>query len=235
MPGIVLHNEDEGPPALLADWLEERGIDFDVVRVWEAGVPDDPTDFDWVVALGAESSVNDGTPEWIPAEIDLLRRAVAREVPVLGICFGGQALSVALGGEVGPANPVSIGWYEIDTGEPDLVPPGPWLHFNFESFSVPADAIQIARSPCGPGAFRVGPHLGVQFHPEVTPEIVNEWADKSGGRLDRLGFDAGQIRADNRRFASAAAKHAHAMFDAWRKLAADPGRQQRKGPATAQC
>jgi GMP synthase-like glutamine amidotransferase len=164
--------------------------------------------------------VNDREPEWIPEEIDFLRRATEGGVPVLGICFGGQALSVALGGAVGPAEPISIGWHFVETKEPELVPPGPWLHFNFESFSVPAGAVRVARSPCGPGAFRMGPHLGLQFHPEVTSEIVDAWTEKEADRLSRKGVSAREIRTATADVSSAAAKAAWAMFDAWWELRA---------------
>jgi GMP synthase-like glutamine amidotransferase len=224
VPGLVLHNEEEAPPALLADWLERRRIDFVVVRTWEEEMPEDPTRFEWIAALGAEDSVNDREPAWIPAEIDLLRRAVERDVPVLGICFGGQALAAAMGARVGPAKPATIGWYEIETSEPALVPAGPWAHFNFESFSVPSEATLLARSPCGPGAFRADAHLGVQFHPEATPEIVENWIDKEGGRLAAAGIDVDGVRAANRRLGFSPAKQADSLFDAWwaMRLAAPP-------------
>ena len=124
-PGVVLHNEDVAPPALLEDWLRERGFSHRTVRTWESGVPDDPREFGWVAALGASDSATQSEPAWIPDEVRFLRRAVDADVPVLGICFGGQALSLALGGEISTANPLSWGWLEIETDEPDLVPQGP--------------------------------------------------------------------------------------------------------------
>jgi GMP synthase-like glutamine amidotransferase len=220
----VLHNEDVAPAALLEGWLRERGMAHRTVRTWEEGVPDDPRDFAWVAALGASDSATQTEPAWVPDEIEFLRRAVDSDVPVLGICFGGQALSVALGGEISPADPMSMGWFEVETDEPDLVPSGPWLHFNYETFSIPDGATQIARSPCGPGAFRNGPHLGVQFHPEVTPAIVEEWADSEAAKLAELGVARPDLRAQGERHASAAANEAFRLFDAWRLLAATPAR-----------
>lgn len=214
-PGLVLQNEDEAPPALLERWLRERGIPHTTVRAWEQGVPEDPRGHAWVAALGAENSVTDPDPPWIGAEIELLRRAVEAEVPVLGICFGGQALSLALGGEITAADPPCHGWYEIETDEPRLVPPGPWAHYNSEGFSVPAGATRIATSPCGPGAFLVGPHLGVQFHPEATPAIVDEWAEMGAETLARRGVDRDQIRVQGERHGAGAAQQAFALFDAW--------------------
>jgi GMP synthase-like glutamine amidotransferase len=223
-PGLVLQNEKEAPAALLADWLRERRLPHITVRAWEEGVPDDPRDHEWVVALGTSDSATQTEPAWIPAEIGYLRRAVEADVPVLGICFGGQALSVALGGEISPADPLSMGWFEVETEDPRLVPRGPWLHFNYERFSIPEGATRIATSPSGPGAFRLGPHLGIQFHPEVTPEIIDLWAESETSKLAKRELDANALRAQSRRLAGRAAAEAFELFDAWRLLAAAPAR-----------
>jgi GMP synthase-like glutamine amidotransferase len=220
LPGVVLHNEDVAPPALLEDWLRERGFSYRTVRTWESGVPDDPREFGWVAALGASDSATQSEPVWIPDEIEFLRRAVDADVPVLGVCFGGQALSLALGGEISHADPLSWGWFEIETEEPDLVPQGPWLHFNYEIFSVPVGATPLARSPAGPGAFRLGPHLGIQFHPEVTPAIVDRWAESEAAQLAELGIEREDLRARGDRLAPQAARQAFRLFDAWRLMAA---------------
>ena len=168
-----------------------------------------------MASLGSADSVNGSGPEWIAAELDFLRRAAAAEVPVLGICFGGQVLAAALGGEVLPAEKTSIGWFEVESEDPALVPAGPWAHFNSECFSVPSSATQLARTHCGAGAFRLGPHLGVQFHPEATPTIVDAWAVSESERLAALGVDPGKLSAEGKRHGEAAARHAFDLFDAW--------------------
>jgi GMP synthase-like glutamine amidotransferase len=217
--GVVLHNDAAAPPAMFEDWLRARGIGARIVPVWEQGVPDDASEFAWVAALGSFQSVTQEDPAWIGAEVEFLRRAVDADVPVLGLCFGAQALSVALGGEIYPAAPIALGWLEVETEEPDLVAAGPWLHFNHECFSVPTSATAIARSPCGPGAFALGPHLGVQFHPEITPAIVEEWIRGDAARLARLGVDPQTIRAQADGQTAAATERAFALFDAWRARA----------------
>ena len=219
-PGVVLHNDDVAPPALLEEWLRERGLAHRTVRTWQSGVPDDPREFAWVAALGASDSATQDEPTWIPDEIRFLRRAVDADVPVLGICFGSQALSLALGGEISPADPLSWGWLEIETEEPDLVPEGPWVHFNYETFSVPAEATLLARSPAGPCAFGLGPHLGIQFHPEVTPAIVDRWADSRAAKLAELGIEREDLRDQSEQFAARASREAFELFDRWRLLAA---------------
>ena len=68
---------------------------------------------------------------------------------------------------------------------PDLVPAGPWLEWHYERFCTPPGATELARTADAPQAFRLGPHLGVQFHPEATVEIVEGWARADAGRGSR--------------------------------------------------
>jgi GMP synthase-like glutamine amidotransferase len=215
MRGVVLQHAPEDPPALLGAWLRERGIPFDTLEVWNDGLPGDPLEFSWIAALGAHDSATDEEPAWVLAEVDLLRRAVAADVPVLGICFGAQALAAALGAEISPVDPLTIGWLETRTLAPDIVPAGPWIHFNSERFSLPEGATLLARSPGGPAAFRLGPHLGVQFHPEATPGMVNDWAQYYSELLAEHGFSRERLREDGRIHGAAGAAAAFKLFDAW--------------------
>ena len=214
--GLVLQNDTLDPPALLGDWLDERGIPFEVARVFEDGVPPDPRRFDWIASMGSRHSVNATDPDWIPAEVGFLREAVAEDVPVLGICFGGQALAAALGGEISLAEPPAVGWFETQTSEPELVSPGPWLHFNSERFAVPDGATLIASLGESASAFRVGPHLGLQFHPEATPALAGRWGDHYTEWLAENGLltPAG-IREQASAQSDEIGPRAFALFDAW--------------------
>ena len=103
-------------------------------------------------------------------------------MPVLGLCYGGQVLAAVLGAEVGPAPVAELGWRAIETDDAELVPAGPWLEWHFERFCTPPGAIELARTADAPQAFRIGPHLGVQFHPEATVEIVEGGRARTGSR-----------------------------------------------------
>lgn len=94
---LVLQQQDDCPPGALAAWADARGVALTVIRPDRGELPG--TDgFDAVVVLGSDRSVNDEQP-WIADELAWPRGAVAH-LPVLGICFGAQALAVALGGRV---------------------------------------------------------------------------------------------------------------------------------------
>jgi GMP synthase-like glutamine amidotransferase len=176
-PGVILQHADTGPPGRLAEWARERGIAFRVHRSWETAPDFDPALVGWVASLGSAHSVNDDEPAWIATEVALLGRAVEAQTPVLGLCWGGQALAAALGGVVGPAPAPENGWVAVVSTDP-AIPAGPWLHYHHEIFTVPDGAIELARSPVGPGAFRLGPHLGLQFHPEADAAMAAGWAAK---------------------------------------------------------
>src|SRR4051812_49600177 len=96
--GIVLQTQADAPAGLLAEWARTRDIALSVVRADERDAYPDPRDPDFVVALGSGASAAGGGPEWVQDEIDWLREADAVALPVLGICFGAQALAAALGG-----------------------------------------------------------------------------------------------------------------------------------------
>jgi GMP synthase-like glutamine amidotransferase len=173
----------------------------------------DPTAYAFIVSLGHDAAAYETHLPAVAAELELLRSAVAADVPVLGLCFGGQALAAALGGVVERAPTAELGWREIVTDDAALVPPGPWLEWHYDRFCTPPGAVELARTSDAPQAFRRGPHLGVQFHPEATVEIVTDWAH-ADGRPEQ----APAATPDQRAAARAAAFQ---LFDAFLAQAAD--------------
>ena len=211
----VLRHHHDTPLELLGAWLDERGLAVRVIRPDRGDpVPADPRGWGGLVVLGAEHSVNAAKPAWIADEIELTRAAVDSGVPVLGLCFGGQVLARVLGAAVGPADGPSIGWRQV-AARPDSPAAGEWLHYNYETFPLPGGAESLAELDGASAAFRVGPHLGVQFHPEATPEIVHAWAALESDRLRALGLDPPRlIDADEER-RSDARERAFGLFDSW--------------------
>lgn len=214
--GLVLQHGNDGPPGILGEWLSERRIEHEVHHTWRDPLPPSPDEYAWIATLGSQHTPGSTTaPAWVDAEIEFLGRGLELGLPVLGLCFGGQALAVAAGGSVVPSRPPEVGWMEVETSDPVLVPPGPWLHFHFDLLHPPAEAEVIAWSPAGPAAFVLGRSLGLQFHPESTPEIAAKWARSDAERLARLGVDSGSLRTDGAGPREAALK----LFDAWWRLA----------------
>ena len=212
-PALIFQHGRLGPPARVAEWLDERGLPY-VVHHAGHDRPVAPEDYAFVVSLGSQHSAAAVDPEWVPVEIESLRAAVDAGVPVLGLCFGGQALSLALGGGVDVLERPEIGWFPIETVDGDTVPAGPWLMWHTEQMRVPPGATELARSPAGAAAFSFGPHLAVQFHPEVDVARVAAWAERDE-HLEAVGLSPEDVVAHSEVHAPAARDQAFTMFDRW--------------------
>ncbi len=137
----------------------------------------DPGTLATVVVTGSGAAAYDDTVPWLAGELAYLRRAVDAGTPVLGICFGGQALARVLGGTVSAAPAGEHGFLDVGTADPALVPAGPWFEYHGDRFTVPPGAVEVARTERAVQAFVSGPHLGVQFHPEIDPAAFSAWEE----------------------------------------------------------
>lgn len=137
-----------------------------------------------LILMGGPMSANDDFP-YLRRELDLIGEAIARNLPVLGVCLGAQLIAKALGARV-YANPVKeIGWYPIQWSEAAARDPlhrglagrDTVFHWHGETFELPAGAERLASSEaCRNQAFRVGSNIyGLQYHLEVTPEMIADW------------------------------------------------------------
>ena len=95
---LVLQTQDNCPPGLLGDWALSRGLALDVLRVDRWSELPDPSEYECAIALGSYASLAGPWADWVAREVEWIRQADAAGVPVFGICFGAQALAVALGG-----------------------------------------------------------------------------------------------------------------------------------------
>src|SRR5215469_15666056 len=182
---VVIRHHEEDSAGFIGDAFAARGADLSTHLFPKEGPLPDLAGLAHIVMLGSTSSVYDEgeARAWIGEELTWLRRADAAGVPVLGICFGGQLLAAAFGGTVEHAGRQEIGWVTIDPADPELIPPGPWLEFHHDRCQPPAGAAVLARNDLGVQAFRLGRHLGVQFHPEVDGDQFRLWLDV-GGRAE---------------------------------------------------
>jgi GMP synthase-like glutamine amidotransferase len=194
---VVRHHEEDSA-GFIGDAFEARGAELSTVLFPKEGPLPELAGLAHIVVLGSTSSVyDDGEARgWIEEDLAWLRRADAAGVPVLGICFGAQLLAAALGGTVEDAGRQEIGWVTIESADPGLIPPGPWLEFHHDRCLPPAPARVLARNALGVQAFRLGRHLAVQFHPEVDGEQFKLWLD-SGARqeISAAGLDPDRLLA----------------------------------------
>ena len=192
-PVVVFRFSQTEGPGYLGQFLTRRGILWDQINV-DAGdsVPGDINGYSGLVLMGGPMSANDDLP-WIPAVLDLIRQAVGAGVPVLGHCLGGQLMSKALGGTVGP-NPVKeIGWGGVSKVGHNPAPD--WLgelpssfevfQWHGETFSIPDGAERLLESPfCANQAFLLNKlHLGLQCHIEMTAAMIKAWCETGAGEI----------------------------------------------------
>lgn len=181
---IFRHAPAEGP-GYLAGFLDARAIPWKLIAI-DAGdaVPRSAEEFSGLVFMGGPMSVNDDLP-WIAPTLALIRDAVARDVPVLGHCLGGQLMSKALGGVVSRNLVKEIGWGEVVVADNDVA--RAWFgdmkrfdafHWHGETFTLPPGAVGLLSSAhCASQAWAIGKHLALQCHVEMTEEMIADWCE----------------------------------------------------------
>ena len=181
---IFRHIECEGP-GYLGEVLTRFAVPSRLIAIDRHDpVPAGIDDCSGLVFMGGPMSVNDPLP-WIDQELELIRRAHAQGLPVLGHCLGGQLISKALGGTVS-ANPVrEIGWHPVrklsnqsaQSWLGELPSRMELFHWHGETFSLPDHAEVILESDhCARQAFATGNTLALQCHVEMTAPMMREWA-----------------------------------------------------------
>lgn len=186
---LVLQHTVEDPPGHLGHWLDAQGHRWHAPCA-EAGeaYPASVAPYRALALLGGEWSANDQRPSLRQAEA-LIREADALGIPVLGHCLGGQLLAKAFGARVSRLPQPEIGWLPIAVQ--DSAAAHAWFgaarsptvyQWHYDSFvELPAGAELLASSPaCAHQAFALGPHLGLQFHPEITPAKIRTWLAEPG-------------------------------------------------------
>jgi GMP synthase (glutamine-hydrolysing) len=188
-------------------------------------------DVDGVLSLGGHQSVRDIDREPVlTAEAELLREAVERGVPVLGVCLGAQLLAHALGGGVSRLPRRMVTWTPIEqlpaaAGDPVIgaLPPGSVaLHWNEDGFEPPPGAVELVRRVgAGAEAFRFGELAwGVQFHPEVDDDALEGWYVDAVSELHDAGVTEDEARALDARHLPAQRALSDALFGGFARVVA---------------
>lgn len=212
---LVLRHHDEDRPGLIGDAFEARGFELCVAMMNAQSETPSLDGVDVLVILGSKCAVYDREVEaaWFGRELALMADAAERAIPILGICFGAQALCRLHGGIVSRADDGEIGWFEVDVASQVKLSSGPWFEFHFDACSLPSHAEVWATSPRAVQAFAIGRDVGVQFHPEIDEFQLAEWLTADPDESRDLGLDAEALLAQTARETPASRVRAAALVD----------------------
>ena len=214
MKALVFENDPSCPLARLEGPMAARGIAAEITGPEDIQSLDGPADYDVAIILGSDESAYDDSVAWVADELDYVRQMIRTGVPVLGICFGAQLLARALGGEVRRAAEPEVAWKSITRAEAaGWLPTGPWLTWHADTFDWPPGAMPLAWTDAAPQAFAHGDHLGLQFHPEVTADLIEQWLEVERRTLALRDIDHDALLAESRRRDGQAGEAATLLFE----------------------
>ena len=194
---IIKHIGIEGP-GTIADFLNDNNIPYKVIDIFNGeSLPDSCSDTSAIITLGGPMNVyeEDKYP-FLKKEDEFLKEAIEKDLPTLGFCLGAQLIAKAKGAIVMKAPEKEIGWFKISldrngTHDPlfrDFPRGIDVFQWHGDTFEIPDGAIKLAESELCPNqAFRIGNNVyGLQFHIEVTGEMIQQWIDSYRDEINSL-------------------------------------------------
>jgi GMP synthase-like glutamine amidotransferase len=180
-------------PGLLVDEVLSRGHSLRNTALYAGERLPSTTEFDVLIIMGGPMSIHDEAEyRWLIPEKELIGAAIREGKMVLGICLGAQLIAAVCGARVYPNPQKEIGFWPVKwvgpafagvlagEGSEELV-----FHWHGETFDLPVGAVRLASTEaCTNQAYRLGNNvLGIQFHLEVTGEIIREMVGHEGWEL----------------------------------------------------
>jgi GMP synthase-like glutamine amidotransferase len=191
-PIVILQQGEDSPPDTIGRVLDEGGYDWQVRRLWvDEPLPQSPGDVAALIVLGgAMHAHQEDEYPFLKGERALMRQALNADLPLLGICLGGELLAEVAGGHIYERATDELGWVPVDLIGDDPLLAGitaPLLTFEWHSYSftLPPAATPLAARTDGLQAFRLGQAWGLQFHPEVELDTVLAWVADERDVLER--------------------------------------------------
>lgn len=178
--------------------FSEAGAQVAYTHYYDGEVPPAPEAFDVLLVMGGPMGVQDEEAHpWLKMEKRALKEALEEEKPVLGICLGAQLLAEVLGGAVTRNAQKEIGWWPVERSPgskswvSDCFPDRfKTFHWHGDTFSIPPGATSLFRSEgCANQGFVWNDRaVGLQFHPEITPEMIDSWLENGDDEVKAGGL-----------------------------------------------
>jgi len=171
-------------------WMSSSGLGVDWCYPVSGDAFPDPSQYKGIVVFGGANSANDCSEhDWVKRELTFIEQCLAQDVPFFGICLGAQMLARVLGATVRPHGSAcrEVGFHEVlptEEGQDFLKKPLTVMQWHSEGFDLPSGSRRIATGNDFPnqGFALSDTTLGVQFHPEVNPEVLAIWHERNKQR-----------------------------------------------------
>jgi GMP synthase (glutamine-hydrolysing) len=199
MRALHIQNSPTDPAGPFTEALEARGVQIETLHPYDGQAL--PETLDGVAAIVAGGGLVDvhqaAELPWLAREIELVRDALGRGTPFMGLCLGAQVLTAAAGGEVYRTDPHEIGWHEVEllpeaAGDPlfDGLPSRMrTMQWHYYGCRLNGQGVELMRNPVALQALRVGDRAwGTQFHIEATRQLLLEWMELGAEELTANGY-----------------------------------------------
>ncbi len=197
---LVLQHIECEDLGTIADVMSDKGIGHKYVRLFDGEtVPTDPADYSGIIILGGPMNVyEEDVYPYLKDEDILIKKAIHNDMPMLGICLGGQLIAKAAGAGVRKGEKKEIGWYKLKLTKEsssdqvfNILPQElNVFQWHGDTFDIPEGAVRLAGSELFPNqAYRLGSRIyGLQFHLEVTREMIHQWISEYSDELSTLDY-----------------------------------------------
>ncbi|MEV6394792.1 type 1 glutamine amidotransferase [Streptomyces sp. NPDC051907] len=204
---LIVQNSATASEGDIGSALDEAGVGYDVVYALKDPVPVRLLEHDAVIVLGGgQHAADDDLHPYLAREKELLRSAVERGQPCLGICLGAQVLAHAMGAVIHRGARVNFGFQPVrltEAGTRDPLFSGlpekqHMFQWHADSFELPSGAESLAYSESGAAhqAFRIGERgYGVQYHVEVDDRLLQAWLGSAADAPPGEAVDAAVVAA----------------------------------------
>lgn len=219
---LVVQNDPDAPPGILGEVLERRSDEHRILPAYPTALPDRAPERGLVLLGGEMGAYETADHPFLVDELRLVRDAVERHVPVLGLCLGAQLIAAALGGRAYRAPAPEVVVEAIDLTAAGAAHPVvgafdgvPLLRFHQDTFELPDGATVLGTGGGFVQAFALGSALALQPHPEVTTEILRGWVASASPILERAGTHPDALLSDFAAVEEAVVAAASRAFTAW--------------------
>ncbi len=206
---ILKHVAFEGPGTFREE-LDKRGLKFREVNLYEGDIPKDLDGCRGLIIMGGPMNVyEEAEYPFLKDEDRLIKEALAKKIPMIGVCLGAQLMAKASGAKVTKGAKKEIGWYPLHLTEEAKTDPAfsslpstvEVFQWHGDTFETPQGAARLASSELFLNqAFRIGDNAyAFQFHIEVTEAIIKEWIELNGTELEGVKdyIDSKKILAES--------------------------------------